>query len=931
MHIQFVHPWLLYFLWVAPAVGAWWFAASRRREAALAAFMSPAMQAKLRPAHSAVRSGWQAALLLTGLVLALVAAARPQWGQREETVYQRGRDVVIALDVSRSMLATDVHPNRLERAKIDLVDLIKELQGDRAALLAFRRTAVLLCPLTTDYAYLRQSLDGVGPWSAPRGETDVGDAILKAMEAFENEGSHKAIVLISDGDDLSGRALAAAEQAAKKSIPIFTVGLGSRAGARVPAEGDRRGYTQYRGEDVVSKLNNDTLLAIARATQGVYIPVETASTTSTTLGMLYRDHLRNLTAQDIQESTQQRYVERYQIFLLPAVLLFLASFFLSRGRLALGSAAPSGAATRGEGSPPGVKDLTPPRQALRNIALVLAAGLAASAARGQTNTPPGAGTNAVGTGSAATRAPASDSEVPAGRAGARLAQRLYGQGQYAEAAEAYQAAARGVSAAARRDFKFNAAAALFRAGKQQEAADVLREIMPQDKAREAINSLALGTALYRAAEHPPADEPEAAKAETRARLMREAGEAFRGAARLAREEDTARRNLAISILALREADEQAKIARLTEEHKATPPPALAEQMLQAQRGLNADALAAFNSTNPLPERLAALEALSTQQRETADLWIPLKSKLLEAAAQQGQKADPQALAGLTRHIEATRDYMHATGNQMRDLDPEAVRSGAAAEGATYLLWKGIAPYGPLLREDLRRQTNSILLNAILSAAHATNDLPRLVEEQSEALSLTGLFLDRFTNAVPPEGTQPPSTNAPAAGAAPASGSTNQMITAETRQKIVKLAAQAITAQTNAASLLREPALPEAAAQQNEAQRLLREIEKLLPKAASQSQSQQQKKQERKEEEQKQSEPKQQQSQEQQAPQPGQQEQPKPQEAQEKKGSADDKKEKLDAEQLRRLLEKALQREREHEEEKRQLQERIAPSSIDRDW
>jgi len=130
---------------------------------------------------------------------------------------QRGRDLIIALDVSRSMLAQDVHPNRLQRAKADIQDLLRELRGDRAALIAFRGKAVQLCPLTTDYAYLEQALAEVSPESAPRGETDIGDAVTKALEAFESDaGAYQAIILISDGEDLAGRIKAAAESARKR-------------------------------------------------------------------------------------------------------------------------------------------------------------------------------------------------------------------------------------------------------------------------------------------------------------------------------------------------------------------------------------------------------------------------------------------------------------------------------------------------------------------------------------------------------------------------------------------------------------------------------------------------------------------------------------------------------------------------------------------
>ena len=183
MSFQVANPRMFFLALLIAAGAAWVWTVLRNRDRRLAAMLSPAMQVKLCPRLSSTRMFVQLALVAAGLILCVLAAARPQWGMREETVYQRGRDLVIALDVSRSMLASDVRPNRLQRAKADLMDLIKELRGDRAALIAFRRKAVLLCPLTTDYAYLRQALEAADVDAAPRGETDIGDAIEEGNRA----------------------------------------------------------------------------------------------------------------------------------------------------------------------------------------------------------------------------------------------------------------------------------------------------------------------------------------------------------------------------------------------------------------------------------------------------------------------------------------------------------------------------------------------------------------------------------------------------------------------------------------------------------------------------------------------------------------------------------------------------------------------------
>lgn len=323
--MSFVHPALLLFLWLVPLaalVAAWLRHRSDRRKARLAA----------RPAATpSARWNLQLALWCAAAALAVVAAARPQWGEVEETVVSRGRNVVLLVDVSRSMLAEDVHPNRLERARVDLRDLLDDLEGDRAALVAFRGAAVTVCPLTTDTGFLRQALDGLGIDSAPRGETDLGaalDAALDVLSPFSSD--HNAIVLVSDGEDLSGKAREAAGRAAAASTPVFTIGIGDARGASVPlADGSAM---RYGGEQVVSKLDNETLTAIAKTSGGAYIPLRLAGAGSVTLGTLYRDHLRRIAAQEFEERSAKRRIERYQWFLLPSIVLFLLVASLSAGR-----------------------------------------------------------------------------------------------------------------------------------------------------------------------------------------------------------------------------------------------------------------------------------------------------------------------------------------------------------------------------------------------------------------------------------------------------------------------------------------------------------------------------------------------------------------------------------------------------------------------
>ena len=322
--MRFVNPIFLVLTAIVPVVGLWWALLRAKREKALARITLNV------PKSSA--SGVQMGLMIAGLMLALFAAARPQWGRTTEKVVERSRNVVVAIDVSRSMLAQDVRPNRLERAKADVADLIDSLAGDRCALVAFRRTGVAVCPLTTDHAYLRSALEQLTPESAPRGETDLGSAIRAALDALDPAADdHNAIILISDGGDLRGEALANAEIAKKRGIPIFTVGIGDpKRGATIPSESGR-GEQMFQGQAVKVKLEEAALKAIAEASKGRYVPLATAGTAETTLGAIYRRFLRQVAAKE-QNEEAERAAERYQIFLVPGLLLLVAGAALSRGR-----------------------------------------------------------------------------------------------------------------------------------------------------------------------------------------------------------------------------------------------------------------------------------------------------------------------------------------------------------------------------------------------------------------------------------------------------------------------------------------------------------------------------------------------------------------------------------------------------------------------
>lgn len=324
--MRFVNPMFLALAAAVPVLGLFWAFLRVRREKALAKLT---LSVPKSPA-----AGVQMGLVLAGLCLTLLSAARPQWGKTTEKTVERSRNVVVAIDVSRSMLAQDVRPNRLERAKADVADLIDSLEGDRCALVAFRRTGVVICPLTTDHGYLRSALEQLTPESAPRGETDLGGAIRASLDALDPAADdHNAIILISDGGDLRGEALQNAELAKRRKVPIFTVGIGDpKHGAELP-DADGRGVQKFQGRAVTVKLEEAALKAIAEASRGRYVPLATAGTAETTLGAIYRRFLRQVAARE-QNEESERAAERYQLFLVPGLSLLIAGAALSKGRFA---------------------------------------------------------------------------------------------------------------------------------------------------------------------------------------------------------------------------------------------------------------------------------------------------------------------------------------------------------------------------------------------------------------------------------------------------------------------------------------------------------------------------------------------------------------------------------------------------------------------
>lgn len=327
------NPSILFALWLIPLIGGGLLYAQKKRRETAIRFADQAMVERLMPAMQNGKTWFKAILLMMAVGLLIVSCARPRFGEYFEEVSVRGVDLMVLLDVSRSMLAEDVAPNRLERAKSDIVDLLQKLKGDRVGLIAFAGAPVELVPLTTDHGFFRMVLNDIDPDIAPRGGSLIGDAIRKAMEAMEQRADRdQVLVLITDGEDQDSFPEEAAEQAAERGIRIITVGLGDNGeGARIPRrnEDGSLSFIQHDGQEIWSRMDEELLKQIALKTSGAYVP---ARTTAYDLGKIYEDHLSKLTQGELQSEQQRRYREQYQWFGgFGFILLFLESL-ISRYR-----------------------------------------------------------------------------------------------------------------------------------------------------------------------------------------------------------------------------------------------------------------------------------------------------------------------------------------------------------------------------------------------------------------------------------------------------------------------------------------------------------------------------------------------------------------------------------------------------------------------
>ncbi len=317
-----------FFLWLAlPLLIGFFIWAYQRKKSALQRFASLDLVHKLTPSAGLARQVTKWTIFCLFFMFLVLALVRPRFGLKMEMVERKGIDIMVALDISKSMLAEDITPNRVERAKHEIAKLIDMLKGDRIGLVIFAGESYVQCPLTLDYGAAKMFLDAVSPgWVQVQG-TQIGDAIKQSIDAFKTKGNkHKVLIIITDGEDHQGSALEAAKAAAEEGTVIYTIGLGSESGVPIPIS-KGHGNIVYKkdnnGNLVLTKLNTQVLEQIAHEGKGKFFHAGTDLDLSRILS-----EIAKLEKQDFGKQSINTYEEQYQLFLLIALLLLIVEFLL---------------------------------------------------------------------------------------------------------------------------------------------------------------------------------------------------------------------------------------------------------------------------------------------------------------------------------------------------------------------------------------------------------------------------------------------------------------------------------------------------------------------------------------------------------------------------------------------------------------------------
>ncbi|MFH1768525.1 MAG: VWA domain-containing protein [Candidatus Omnitrophota bacterium] len=320
----------LYLLSLVAALGLFYIWAFKKRHQVLKGFVKESLLDELTGLLDRKRRKIKVSLIFSSVVLIIFSFLRPQWGFHWQEVKRKGLDIIIAVDTSKSMLASDVKPNRLARAKFAIKDFVKHLNGDRVGLIAFSGEAFPQCPLTVDYSGFLLSVDSLSVDIIPRPGTSISRAIKEALAGYEGGlKKYKVLIIITDGEDHEGDPLIVSEEAKQAGVKVFCIGIGTREGDLITitdAAGDKTFLKDRQGNVVKTRLDETTLQKIALTTGGSYVR---SGATEFGLALIYEEKLSKMEKREIESKLAKQFHERFQIPLALAFILLACELFIS--------------------------------------------------------------------------------------------------------------------------------------------------------------------------------------------------------------------------------------------------------------------------------------------------------------------------------------------------------------------------------------------------------------------------------------------------------------------------------------------------------------------------------------------------------------------------------------------------------------------------
>lgn len=323
---RFADPYYLYLLILIPLLVALFYYGVYQRRQNIRKYGDPKLVKQLMPTVSRYRPSVKFWILLTAMALVALLLARPQFGSKMQSVKRSGVETMICLDISNSMMAQDVTPSRLEKAKNLISRLVDTFNNDKVGMIVFAGEAFTQLPITTDYVSAKMFLESITPDLITTQGTDIGGAIRLGIKSFtQQEEVGRAIIIITDGENHEGGVIEAAKEAAKKGMRIFVLGIGSPNGSPIPSEDDSREYRKdSEGNVIITKLNEEMCQQIAKAGNGAYIRVDNSNSAE----RLLNDEIAKISKKDVESQVYTEFDEQFQVIAWIILILLIVEMLI---------------------------------------------------------------------------------------------------------------------------------------------------------------------------------------------------------------------------------------------------------------------------------------------------------------------------------------------------------------------------------------------------------------------------------------------------------------------------------------------------------------------------------------------------------------------------------------------------------------------------